>query len=304
MSGSEDITRTLYSGSRQPGPVVTYDFLSQPNFADTAQPYGWPVLSWASLPDFARDFVRGLLTQVSHFVHLDFQEQPGLGDINIGSFDLIGANGYTWTPGGTFNDLFVDRYLSPTLTEYVLTHEIGHRLGLDHMPMQFGLNGQAATDVHRSVMWAVSNDASIAGWGGFYGTDDIIALRTIYGARYDHATTEGQVALLYGAAFGRQPDQDGLAVQVDATAHGVSMDQLASNFIASAEFASRYGAAPSDAAFVTALYQNIFGRAPDSTGVAVQMEALSHGEARSTMLIGFAVSAENIAHGESLGWLV
>lgn len=125
---------------------------------------------------------------------------------------------------------------------------------------------------------------------------------------------------LYQAAFARTPDEAGLMVQVRAglnpmvaaqaaaghdntkafsiftctEAQYFADIQLAQNFLGSAEFIARYGANPSNEAFVTLLYQNVLGRTPDAGGLAAQVGALNAGTSRATLLANFAESAENV----------
>ncbi|MDB5364168.1 MAG: putative pectin lyase [Rhodospirillales bacterium] len=105
----------------------------------------------------------------------------------------------------------------------------------------------------------------------------------------------GEAYRLYAAALGRQPDEGGLRVQVDALAHGMSLTSLAQNFLGSSEFVARYGANASADTYVDALYQNVLGRQPDAAGRAVQLDALAHGLSRASLLANFSESAENHA---------
>ncbi|GIL40242.1 DUF4214 domain-containing protein [Roseiterribacter gracilis] len=112
---------------------------------------------------------------------------------------------------------------------------------------------------------------------------------------FDLAGSDATVGRLYGAAFARAPDAAGLAVQLNALHQGLTPLQLAANFIASAEFVVRYGASPSDVAYVTALYNNVLGRIPDQGGFNVQVDALAHGTTRAQLLLNFGDSPENQA---------
>jgi phospholipase/lecithinase/hemolysin len=126
--------------------------------------------------------------------------------------------------------------------------------------------------------------------------------------------TNSAVAALYTAALGREPDLRGLAFWENAIATGTSMTSLAQFFLTSSEFTQRYPAAalppddggPNDAAFVTAVYQNVLGRAPDSGGLSYWIAAMAGGFTRADILESFAGSGENMndisaANG---GWLV
>ncbi|WP_458218061.1 Ig-like domain-containing protein [Paracidovorax citrulli] len=71
------------------------------------------------------------------------------------------------------------------------------------------------------------------------------------------------LSLLYHATFGRAPDLSGLAYWAQS---GADIGEVAERFLASPEWQAT--GALSDTAFLEALYQNAFGRAPDSEGLA------------------------------------
>jgi hypothetical protein len=95
--------------------------------------------------------------------------------------------------------------------------------------------------------------------------------------------------------------------QIGALDAGLGLNNLSANFIASAEFVQRYGAASSDAEFVTLLYRNGLGREPDAAGFQAHMEGLASGITRDQLLINFSESLENrIQTGDEIGtgiWL-
>lgn len=130
------------------------------------------------------------------------------------------------------------------------------------------------------------------------------------------------IARLYSAAFDRAPDQAGLNFWEDIYANNVSSTaksagyynalalandgsgvSIATNFMQSAEFQTRYGSL-SDSAFVTLMYQNVLGRAPDQTGLNFWLNQMGAGhQTREVVLVGFAESPENIAK-TSADWLI
>ena len=63
--------------------------------------------------------------------------------------------------------------------------------------------------------------------------------------------------------------------------------------MASPEFTQKYGANPSNTAYVTALYTNVLGRAPDTAGLNFWIGNANRGEARDQLLVDFATSGEN-----------
>lgn len=110
---------------------------------------------------------------------------------------------------------------------------------------------------------------------------------------FDVTANAGQAYRLYRAALDRTPDAVGLGAQINGLDAGMSLLQVAQNFINSAEFQSKYGVGLSNAAFVSQLYNNVLHRAPDPTGYAVQVNALNSGMSRAQLLINFSESNEN-----------
>lgn len=108
------------------------------------------------------------------------------------------------------------------------------------------------------------------------------------------ATAEAQVARMYDAAFGRDADPQGFTGFVQAVVNGATLQQVALSFLVSPEFASRYGASPSDQALVDGLYRNTLQRAPDAAGEAQYVRALAAGLGRADLLASFSDSQEHI----------
>jgi len=111
---------------------------------------------------------------------------------------------------------------------------------------------------------------------------------------FDIGGTAGQTYRLYQAAFARTPDIGGLSFWISQMDKGAALPQVSAAFIGSAEFVSKYGANPSNGDFVTLLYQNVLGRAPDAGGLAFWVNQLDGGTiTRPDTLIGFSESTEN-----------
>ncbi len=103
-----------------------------------------------------------------------------------------------------------------------------------------------------------------------------------------------QAFRLYNAALDRAPDQGGLIFQTHALQGGLSLSQLAGNFMASPEFQTRFSV-PDNSTFVTLLYNNVLDRAPDASGLAYHIDRLEHGASRADVLVGFSESPENMS---------
>jgi serralysin len=106
----------------------------------------------------------------------------------------------------------------------------------------------------------------------------------------------GQAYRLYQAAFNRVPDVGGLGYQTNALDTGLTLTQVASNFIASPEFQRTYGNVD-DTQFVTLLYQNVLHRAPDAGGLQFHLDEMHvQGQSRADVLVHFSESPENQAN--------
>ena len=105
----------------------------------------------------------------------------------------------------------------------------------------------------------------------------------------------GQVYRTYQAAFDRKPDSGGLGDWIFAMDNnGLSLRDVASGFIASAEFKALYGANPTTTELVTRLYNNVLHRAPEQAGFdywANQINARY--QTVNQVLTGFSESPEN-----------
>lgn len=115
------------------------------------------------------------------------------------------------------------------------------------------------------------------------------------------------LSLLYHAAFGRAPDLGGLSFWALG---GASIGTAATLFLQSAEWQAAGGGALSDAAFIDTLYQNVFGRAPDSGGLAfwtaqLAGSASSPALSRADVLVAVSQSDEHkLAWNTADGYLI
>ena len=129
------------------------------------------------------------------------------------------------------------------------------------------------------------------------GTDTLVDVERI---RFSNKTigldvdgNAGQTYRLYQAAFDRTPDFGGLGAWIRNMDGGMGLETVASHFIRSAEFAGRYGPNPSNAQFVTLLYNNVLDRQPDPSGFGHWLGELESGRlTREKVLIGFSESQE------------
>ncbi len=99
------------------------------------------------------------------------------------------------------------------------------------------------------------------------------------------------VARLYLATFDRPADAEGLAYWVDLYVRGMPLTTVAEHFVASPEWAERYGPL-GDEDFVTLLYRNVLDREPDRSGLEYWVSQLRSGHPRVVLLLGFSESPE------------
>lgn len=109
----------------------------------------------------------------------------------------------------------------------------------------------------------------------------------------DISGNAGKAYRLYEAAFDRKPDASGLGFWINGLDHGITLHSIATSFLASAEFKSRYGDEMSQKDYVTALYLNVLNRAPDQAGTDFWVNALNSGSSRAQVLVNFSESIEN-----------
>ena len=116
---------------------------------------------------------------------------------------------------------------------------------------------------------------------------------TDYTLLFDLTSSQDKLVYeLYQAAYARTPDLTGFRYWATSSdASHTSAVALADAFIAAPEFTQKYGN-PTLATYVTELYTNVLGRAPDASGLAFWAGS---GIARDQMLVSFATSVENVA---------
>lgn len=153
------------------------------------------------------------------------------------------------------------------------------------------------TDYHTETVGSSVHVSDSSAWRD--GSDTLVGIERIEFndgvVAFDITGHAGQAYRLYQAAFARVPDVPGLGYQTTALDTGLSLTQVAANFIASPEFQSLYGQLD-DSQFLTQLYANVLHRSPDAGGLAYHLANLHAGVPRSYVLVGFSESPENQAN--------
>lgn len=112
---------------------------------------------------------------------------------------------------------------------------------------------------------------------------------------FDFGGSAGQAYRVYKAAFNRTPDPSGLGYWIKQVDVGMGMAEVAARFIDSPEFRALYGQNPSNADFLSKVYSNVLGRAPDQAGYAWWLNQLNTNpeKTRHKVLADFSESQEN-----------
>ena len=114
---------------------------------------------------------------------------------------------------------------------------------------------------------------------------------------------------LYQTAFGRVADESGFTVWTNYVDNsGMSLSQVANSFVASTEFANKFGNYVSNVDFVSDVYQAAFGRSADVAGRSFWVQQLDRGLSKADLILAFASSSEeaslNSSHTDNGYWVL
>jgi sugar lactone lactonase YvrE len=151
-----------------------------------------------------------------------------------------------------------------------------------------------AMQMYRDFLGREGDPGGISAWAslvtaGTYSRNQVI---DSFLSSQEFAGFMAPVVRLYFATFLRIPDYAGMNFNAGLVRNGTAtLTQLADFFTASPEFVATYGAL-NNTQFVTLLYNNVLGRAPDAGGLAAWVSALTGGMTRGQVLLGFSESPE------------
>ncbi|MBJ3774417.1 DUF4214 domain-containing protein [Acuticoccus mangrovi] len=111
---------------------------------------------------------------------------------------------------------------------------------------------------------------------------------------YDNEDNAAVALRMYDAAFGRDPDLVGFNTWIEQLDSGLTVEEMADSFAASAEFTKTYGSL-SNEEFVEQLYLNVLDREGNESGIAAWTSQLDSGNMdRGEVLARFSESQEHI----------
>ena len=143
----------------------------------------------------------------------------------------------------------------------------------------------------------ISVKDSIAGRDGTDLLKDVERLQfadTNVALDYQAGGHAGQAYRLYKGVLGREGEPGGLGYVMNRLDQGETLKNVASGYLNSPEFQSKYGNADQPT-FINLLYQNILGRAADASGTSFINNWMASGATREDVVLGFTESPEYIA---------
>lgn len=136
---------------------------------------------------------------------------------------------------------------------------------------------------------APASAAERSQWTTYLATNSRLDLTT--DLAYSEAYAGQMIDSLYNRALGREADAAGKAYWMDLLANGVRIDYMGVLFYGSAEYYNNSG---SSSGYVTRLYNELLGRAPEAKGLAYWTDLLDRGIARpDDVAAGFYIAKES-----------
>lgn len=207
------------------------------------------------------------------------------------------------------NDLINGSSYSDTLLGFAGNDLIAGNGGNDFIDGGFGINTAAYSGPKSGYTITVDgiNTATVS--GPAYIGDGIDSLTNIERLKFSNGNVAldykdasghgGEAYRLYLGVLGRTGEPSGLGYVINWLDQGASLENVASGFLNSPEFQSKYGNTTQQE-FINLLYQNILHRAPDAAGNAFINDWMNHGASRQEVVLGFTQSPEYVAQVATL----
>jgi Ca2+-binding RTX toxin-like protein len=181
-----------------------------------------------------------------------------------------------------------------------------------------GLDGGAGTDTadysgakeHFSITMAKSGSVTLTDRKGTEGTDNltnieklefaetkVVNLDVLNGVVNVSAADLSAFIELYIAYFNRAPDAEGLFYWGTRLSEGMSKDDIAKSFYVQPETQALYTNPDDTEGFVTAVYNNFLGRAPDTEGFDYWVKQLNDGAVSKPIFLLAIINGAKAATG-------
>ncbi len=245
-----------------------------PSYVSPGSPnYNYHLQSGSALRDAA--------SGSSMTLDMDYQGRSGVRDIGADEFSSA-----TCTPGGGASDVDLDG-----IPDTVETTEATRPCSKDNDV--FTSERLFTMQQYRDFLKREGDAEGIVVWMGILASGTPRA--DVTKAFFDSPEFQGTIApvtRLYFAYFNRIPDLFGFEYWLAAYRSGTSLNDISQAFASSPEFIATYGSLD-NTQFVTLVYQNVLGRAPDAPGLAYWVGQLNGGfMTRGQVMVGFSESPE------------
>ena len=206
--------------------------------------------------------------------------------VNGGSLSGLDLSGTTHTNAGTYSDTWTfsdPNYVSQTGT-------VTDTIVQANAPAT--LNQVLVDEDYRVFLNRAAEPAGLTNWStqlnnGATPNSIGMAIANSTESQTDIVTND------YQNFLNRAPDSGGLASWLGQLQSGRTPDQVAAGILGSAEYFKDNGS--TNQGFVSALYQSVLGRTPDSGGNAAWLNALASGVSRTQVAFDFLTSPEAAA---------
>jgi hypothetical protein len=225
-------------------------------------------------------------------------------DVFIGSTDTSSKGDVVYGYSG--DDLFYPNYDSENTSDIV-----NGGIGTDTSVYR-GKRNEYILSRANNLSDPTTNSKNLVGFRitdsviGRDGDDELISIERLAfsdkSLALDTDGVAGQAYRIYKAAFNRTPDPGGLGYWIARMDKGMDVVTVAARFIDSGEFRSLYGQNPTNAEFLTKIYNNVLARSPDEAGLAWWMNEMTINSNKSweKILADFSESTENRVNVASL----
>ena len=157
-------------------------------------------------------------------------------------------------------------------------------------------SGYGANPVHQlyaRLLHRNADSAGLANWTAKLESGQANLAQVAQYFIHSPEAVRNNVTQAYTQYLNRSPDPGGLSHYTAVSDGGYNQGWVSASVLGSDEFAQK--SAPTDAAFVSALYGKVLGRAADEQGYASNLAALQRGATRTELAYSFLTSPEHTA---------
>ena len=157
----------------------------------------------------------------------------------------------------------------------------------------FGSSKFFVMQLYRDILFREAEEGGLKYWQNLI--DSGARSKTLVASNFlespEFQAGAGAVARLYFGALNRLPDDAGMDSWMTQVLNGTPVSAIASNFVASSEFTSRFDTQSLES-FVDRMYQNVMSRSADANGKAYWVQKLNAGASKGEVVLGFTESPE------------